>query len=328
MLEPFMQQIKYLLIVFSFLYSNQIFSAAWDMPTPYGEENHPTQIAIEFAKEVSSRTGKEIDINVHPGGKLIAHSEIFDSIKSGKVAIGEIFAGRLGNLHPIFKVDNIPFLATDYDDAEKLFTVSKKQIEKQLLANGTILLYATPWPAQSLYSNKPIRSLADIKGLNMRAYSPSTERLSELMGGTPQNVPFGEISDSFNNNTIDAMITSPSTGVSQKSWKYISHYSDIRAWIPKNITVINANLFNELSDENQEIILSAASRAQTNAWKIVRNKAREHTAIRRDNGLTISRPSLDLLEELRNIGYIMTDEWIESAGEDGSEIVDLFQQCI
>ena len=148
------------------------------------------------------------------------------------------------------------------------------------------------------------------------------------MGGTPQSVAFGDIADSFNTNKIDAMITSPSTGVSQKSWGYVSHYSEINAWIPKNLTFINANYFNSLDEETQEIILSAAAKAQTNAWKLVKEKAREHTKVLEDSSIQVSRPSLDLLEELRNIGYTMTDEWIESAGRSGSDIVDLFQQCI
>lgn len=308
-------------------FSTQVSGIDLDMPTPYGPENHPTQIAIEFAKEVSSRTS-DMKLIVHPGGKLIKHAEIFDSVSSGKVKFGEIFGGRLGNIHPIFKVDNIPFLVTDYDEAERLFSVSKKILRRELLKNNALLLYATPWPAQSLYSNKPIRSLADIKGLTFRTYSPTTERLTELMGGKSQSVEFGDIPDGFNSGKIDAMITSPSTGVSQKSWGYVEYYSEIKAWIPKNLTIINADFFNNLDDETQEIILSASAKAQTKAWKIVREKASEHTKILEDNGTNISRPSLDLLEELRNIGYTMTDEWIKSAGPAGSDIVDLFQQCI
>ncbi len=315
------------ILSFFTLFSTHIFAIDLDMPTPYGPENHPTQIAIEFAKEVSSRTA-DIKLTVHPGGKLIKHADIFDSVSSGKVNFGEVFGGRLGNIHPIFKVDNIPFLATDFDEAEKLFSVSKKILRRELLKNNALLLYATPWPAQSLYSNKPIRSLADIKGLTIRTYSPTTERLTSLMGGTGQSVAFGDIPDSFNAKKIDAMITSPSTGVSQKSWDYVSHYSEINAWIPKNLTIINAEFFNGLDEETQEIILSAAAKAQTKAWKIVREKASEHTQILEKNGIKVSRPSLDLLEELRNIGYTMTDEWIDSAGPSGSDIVDLFQQCI
>ncbi len=315
------------ILLFLTFFSFQALAIDLDMPTPYGPENYPTQITIEFAKEVSSRTA-EIKLTVHPGGKLIKHEDIFDSVSTGKVNFGEIFGGRLGNIHPIFKVDNIPFLATDFDEAEKLFSVSKKILRSELLKNNALLLYATPWPAQSLYSNKPIRSLADIKGLTIRTYSPTTERLTTLMGGVGQSVAFGDIADSFTTNKIDAMITSPSTGVSQKSWDYVSHYSEINAWIPKNLTIINADFFNNLDEETQEIILSAAAKAQTKAWKIVREKASQDTKALEDNGINISRPSLDLLEELRNIGYTMTDEWVESAGPAGSDIVDLFQQCI
>lgn len=314
------------IILFSFL-SNIAFAAQWDMPTPYGDENHPTQIAIEFAAEVTERTGNDLEIKVHSGGSLIKHPEIAEAIKSGTAPIGEIFIGRLGNIHPIFKIDNIPFLATNFDEAEKLFSVSKAELEKQLAKENMLLLYTVAWPAQSLYANKEVVSLSDVAGIKMRAYSPTTSRLAELMGASPVNVPFGEITDAFNTKKIDSMITSPSTGVSQKSWNYVDHYSDIKAWIPKNMVVVNRDAFNELSENEKTALLGAAANAQAKGWEIVRKKARDHTNLLRKNGMNVSRPSLDLLEELRGIGHTMTDEWAKEAGQSGDSIIGLFRQC-
>ncbi|MGH1539717.1 MAG: TRAP transporter substrate-binding protein [Arenicella sp.] len=299
----------------------------WDMPTPYGDGNHPTQIALEFAKEVEERTNGQFTINVHSGGSLIKHPEIPRSVKTGRVSIGEIFIGRMGNTHPIFKVDNIPFLATDYDAAEKLYSVSKVELEKQLAKENMLLLYTVAWPAQSLYAKKEINSLEDVRGIKMRAYSPTTSRLADLMGSLPVNVPFGEIAQAFSTNLIDAMITSPSTGVNGKSWDYSSHYSDIKAWIPKNMVVVNRKAFEKLGEQEQKALLGAAANAQAKGWKIVRQKANEHTEILRKNGMQVSRPSLDLLEELRGIGHTMTQEWVKETGQVGDEIIGLFRQC-
>ena len=313
--------------IFSSLISSAALAAQWNMPTPYGDENYTTQIAIDFAKEVSERTDGKFDIKVHPGGSLIKHPEIPNAIKTGTANIGEIFIGRMGDKHPIFKVDNIPFLATTYDEAEKLFSVSKVELEKQLLKENMLLLYTVAWPAQSLYAKKEIITLNDLKGSKMRAYSPTTSRLAELMGASPINVSFGEITEAFNGNVIDSMITSPSTGVSQKSWNYAGHYSDIRAWIPKNMVVVNRNAFNDLTENEQIALLGAATNAQAKGWEIVRKKAREDTRLLRRNGMNVSRPSLDLVEELRNIGHIMTKEWVKEAGSSGDAIVGLFRQC-
>ena len=93
----------------------------WDMPTPYGDGNHPTQVANSFAKEVTEKSDGKLTIKVHSGGSLIKHPEIHRAVKSRQVQIGEVFIGRLGNDAPVFKVDNLPFLATDFDSAQKLY---------------------------------------------------------------------------------------------------------------------------------------------------------------------------------------------------------------
>lgn len=313
--------------VFAMAFASGAWAQKWQMPTPYNDGNHPTKIAIQFAEEVKERTNGSFDITVHSGGSLIKHAEISRAVKTGQVPIGEIFIGRMGNVHPIFKLDNIPFLATNYDDAEKLFSVSKVELERQLDKQGLKLLYTVAWPAQSLYANKEVKSLADVKGIKMRVYSPTTSRLADLMGSLPVNVPFEEVAQAFSTNAIDAMITSPSTGVNKQSWDYVQHYSDIQAWIPKNMVVINKQAFESLGSDEQKAILGAAANAQVQGWKTVRRVANEHTGILQSKGMQVSRPSLDLLEELRGIGHTMTEEWIKEAGDVGEEIVGLFRQC-
>ena len=293
----------------------------WDMPTPYGDGTHQTQVARSFAEEVNANSSGKLTIKVHSGGSLIKHPEIHRAVKSRQVQIGEVFVGRLGNIHPIFKLDNIPFLATDFDSAEKLYKASKAALNEQLDKDNLMLLYTSPWPAQDLYSNKPVNSLADLAGLKMRAYSPSTSRLADLMGTTPVNIPFSDVAQAFTTNAIDAMVTSPSTGVNSQSWDYISHFTTINAWIPKNMVFVNKKIFNRLDDDTQKVILTAAANAEKKGWALGRKLAVEHTNTLRDYGMKVSAPSAKLDAELREIGETMVKEWLEEAGNSGKAIV-------
>ena len=146
-------------------------AAQWHMPTPYGDANLPTQIAHQFAEEIKANTAGDLDIVVHSGASLIKHPEIPRAVKTGQVQLGEVFIGIMGNTHPVFKHDNIPFLATTYESAEKLWNAAKTEVEKQLDKEGMMLLYTVAWPAQSLYTKAPVNTLDDLKGLKMRAYS-------------------------------------------------------------------------------------------------------------------------------------------------------------
>jgi len=305
-------------------FSTQVFADKWDMPTPYGDGNHPTKVAMEFAKEVSEKAGDKLSITVHSGGSLIKHPEIKRAVKSRQVQIGEVFIGRLGNDNPVFKIDNLPFVATDFDSAEKLYKASKSSIEEALKKDGLTLLYTVPWPAQDLYSNKKVESLADLKGLKMRAYSPTTSRLADLMGGTPVNVPYSDIAQAFTTSVIDTMITSPSTGVNNQSWDYVTNFTTVSAWIPKNMVFVNTKIFNKLDDATKKIVRDAAANAEKSGWALGRKLAVEHTDILRDKGMKVAAPSDKLQSELKAIGKTMLEEWLKESGDVGKKIVDAY----
>jgi TRAP-type C4-dicarboxylate transport system substrate-binding protein len=321
-----MNKIKFLAgILLGFTATTAFAADKWDLPTPYGDGTHQTQVARSFAEEVTANSGGKLTIKIHSGGSLIKHPEIHRAVKSRQVQIGEVFIGRLGNNNPIFKLDNIPFLATDFDSAEKLYKASKAALNEELGKDGLMLLYTSPWPPQDLYSNKPINSLADLSGLKMRAYSPTTSRLADLMGTTPVNIPFSDVAQAFTTNAIDAMVTSPSTGVNSQSWDYISHFTTINAWIPKNMMFVNKKIFGRLDAATQKVILTAAANAEKKGWGLGRKLAVEHTNILKENGMVVSPPTQQLDTELRKIGATMVDEWLAEAGASGKAVVDAYR---
>lgn len=296
----------------------------WDMPLPYGDGTHQTQVARSFAEEINANAKGKLNIKVHSGGSLIKHPEIHRAVKSRQVQLGEVFIGRLGNNAPVFKLDNLPFLATDFDSAEKLYQASKPALEKALAKDHLKLLYTSPWPAQDLYSNKTVDSLADLKGLKMRSYSPTTSRLADLMGTTPVNIPFSDVAQAFTTNAIDAMITSPSTGVNGQSWDYISHFTTVHAWIPKNMVFVNNKVFKRLDKDLQQVILTAAANAERKGWALGRKLAVEHTDMLKEKGMKVAEPTSKLQAELRVIGDTMLTEWLDEAGSDGKKIIEAF----
>ena len=231
----------------------------------------------------------------------------------------------MGNTHPVFKHDNIPFLATSFDDAKALWEAAKPEVEKQLDREGLKLLYTVPWPAQSLYTKAPVNTMSDLEGLKMRAYSPSTSRLADLMNTTPTTVQVPEIPQAFSTGIIDAMITSPSTGANGQAWDYLSHYTDIKAWIPKNVVVVNKRAFRRLSEEQQQVILDAAAAAETKGWEGVRVTAAEDTATLAENGIEVSEPSEQLMQEFQKIGDIMIQEWEEEAPKEVGAILQNYR---
>ncbi len=318
-----MKPLKTTLIATSLL-SSSVFAATWHMPTPYGDGNLSTQLAYEFAEEIKEKTGGDLDITVHSGGSLVKHLEIPRAVRSGQVQVGEIFMAIMGNEDPIYKHDNIPFLASTYGDAQSLWEAAKPSIEAKLAESGMKLLYTVAWPAQSLYTKMPVSNLADLKGEKMRTNSPSTSRLADLMGTVPTTVQVPDIPQAFSTGIVQAMVTSPSTGADTQAWDYVDYYTDIKAWIPKNIVIVNNRAFRRLDKETQDIVMAAAQHVESEGWKRVEVRGENDTQILRDNGMTVTEPSQEFVEELVEIGKTMAAEWKAEDPEAIGEILERY----
>ena len=298
----------------------------WNMPTPYSDGVHHTKNVLAFSEDVKAKTNGELNIVVHSGGSLFKHPEIHRAVKTGQVSIGEMFMGILGNDDPMFKLDNIPFLASNFVEAKALWATSREEIQKSMAENGLQLLYAVPWPPQGLYTKDAVNGISDLEGLKMRAYSPSTSRLSVLLKSTPTTVQTPEISQAFGTGIINAMITSPSTGVSSQAWDFVNNYTDVQAWIPKNMVFVNAKAFKRLSDSTQKAVLEAAAVAEARGWDMASKETSVKTEMLAENGMAVSTPSKELTDALKNIGSTMAEEWAEESGQRGAEVLAQYKK--
>lgn len=298
---------------------------SWDMPTPYGDSVFHTQNISQFAEDVAAATDGALSITVHSAGSLFGHAEIKDSVRRGLAPIGEILVSRLANEDPIFAVDSIPFLAASYDEAEALWAASRDAVAENLAAQGLTLLFAVPWPGQSLYLREDVQNPDDLRGISFRAYNAATERMAQLLGMTPTQVEAGDIPTAFSTGRVAAMITSPSTGVSSQAWDFTSHYIDTQAWLPKNMVFVNSNAFNALSDDVRTAVLEAAAVAEARGWEMSRAETDTQIAALEANGMVVSQPSEALSAALQEVGVTMTAEWLAEAGAAGQAVIDAYR---
>ena len=299
-------------------------AASWDMPTPYPDKTFHTQNIAAFAKDVGEATKGKLTIKLHTAGSLFKHKEIKGAVRGGQVPIGEFFMGLLANENPAFGIDTQPFLATNYADAAKLWAAQRPTVEKLLDKQGLMVLFSVPWPGQSLYTKKDINSVDDLKGLKFRTYNPTLEKFVKHAGAAPTQVQVPDIPQAFATGRVEAMITSPSTGANSKAWDYVTVYTDIQAWVPKNVVVMNKKAFRRLDKDVQDAVLASAKKAETRGWEMSKTEAATKTAILKKNGIKIVTPSAGLMTGLKTIGEKMMVEWKGKAGAEGKAILDAY----
>ncbi|MCP4383410.1 MAG: TRAP transporter substrate-binding protein [Hyphomicrobiales bacterium] len=306
-------------------YATSALAEKWDMPMAYSATNFHSAVGAEFAGCVTIGTGGEIEIVTHPSGSLFKGAEIKRAIQTGQVPIGERLLSGHQNENALFGFDSVPFLATSFDDSAKLWEAAKPAMEKLLDSQNLVLMYSVPWPPQGLYFKKEVNSVADMEGIKFRSYNTATARLAELTGMLPVQIEAAEISQAFATGVAEAMVSSGSTGYDRKVWESLTHFYEVDAWLPRNYVLINKDVWNGVSDANKNVILGCAALAEyAGNWR-----SKEYTGFTlqglRDGGMTVGPASATLVDELKEIGVTMTNEWLENAGDEGKAIVDNFK---
>ncbi|KIC07360.1 hypothetical protein RA19_24410 [Leisingera sp. ANG-M1] len=297
----------------------------WDMPAAYGAGNHVTKSYIAFAEEVTKNSGGDLEIVVHPGGSLYAGAEILRAVRSGQVQAGGRYMGAHAKEDSIFGLDTVPFLATNFGDAQKLYDASRPAIEAALEERGMKLLFMAPWPPQGLFHRNEINSMADMAGTKFRAYDATTSRLAGLMGAVPTTTEATEISQAFSTGVADSMIGSGAIGVFQKLWDYVDNFYLVNAWIPKSAAIVNKDAWDALSPETQAVVEAAAAKAEADVWDAVADVTAGYNQTLAENGMKVSEPSAQLMGEFQAIGETMSAEWAGNASGAGKAAMDAYK---
>jgi TRAP-type C4-dicarboxylate transport system substrate-binding protein len=297
----------------------------WDMPTAYPASNFHTENIQQFANAVDKATGGKLKITVHANASLFKAPEIKRAVQGNQAQIGEILLVNFENEDPFYGLDGIPFLATSYGDAMKLYKASRKTLEGKLAKQGMKLLYTVAWPPQGIYTNRTLDSTADMKGLKWRAYSPATAKIAELVGAQPMTVQAAEVPQALATGVIDSYMSSGATGYDSKTYEHIKNFYDTQAWLPKNAIIVNQKAFDALDKPTQAAVLKAAAEAETRGWKLSEEKNGWYLAQLKGKGMNIFKPSEQLAADLRKVGNLMLAEWLRKAGDDGRKAIDAYR---
>lgn len=298
----------------------------WNMSTEQPDNNFLTQNAREFAADIKAATNGELNINVQSNSVLLKRPEVKRGVQQGVVQAGEMLVAAIGNEDPLFEVDSVPFLASSFDQSEKLWKATRPFLAERLDKQGIVLVYGSPWPPQGIYTKKPVEQLSDLAGVRFRAYSPATSRLVSLMGAVPTTVKTPEVPQAFSTGIIDAMLTSPATGVDSQAWDYVKYYYDAQVFIPQSFVIINKRAFQRLPENVQKAVLDAGARAEERGWAMSREQTSKLTQTMADKGMVVGNLSEKLSSEMHAIGQTMTEEWLKKAGADGQKLLDAYRQ--
>ena len=298
----------------------------WNLPAAYPADNPHSVNLAAFAKEVADATNGDLVITVHPGASLFKAPEIKRAVMTGQAQMGEVLLSIHENEDPIFGADVIPFLATSFEQAKKLWDATKPAVEKKLASQGLMVLFAVPWAPQGIYVDKPLATVDDMKGLKWRAYNVGTAKIGEAVGAQAVTIQAAELPQALATGVVNSFMSSGGTGYDSKVWETLDYFYDTQAWIPKDITFVNKAAFDALPEAQQKVILTAAAAAEERGWKMWEEKAGWYLEQLKAKGMKVEPPSPELAAGFKKIGDQLTQDWLAKAGPDGQAVIDSYRK--
>jgi TRAP-type C4-dicarboxylate transport system substrate-binding protein len=296
----------------------------WDMPMAYAATNFHSEMGVVFADKVREYTNGDIDITVHPGGSLFKGGEIKRAIQTGQAPIGERFMSAHANEAPLLGWDNLPFLATTYEENNKLWAAAKDKVNAQLADLNLVALYTCPWPGQGFYFKKAVASSKDTQGIKFRSYNSATATFAEELGMVPVQVEAAELSQALATGVAESFISSGSTGYDRKVWEHLTHYYKVNAWLPRNYVMVNKGVWEGLSGDMQAALQKAADETGAACSAKSAELANWYFEQLAANGMSVEDAGPEFLAELQAIGAKMTAAWLADVGADGQAIIEAY----
>jgi TRAP-type transport system periplasmic protein len=317
---------KLLVMAASLVMTGAAFSQTkWDLPAAYPATNFHTENLTQFANDVDKATGGKLKINVHANASLFKAPEIKRAVQGGQAQIGEILLANFSNENPLYALDGLPFLAAGYGDAKKLYDAQKPALDKLLASQGMKLLFSVPWPPQGIYTKKEIQSVADMRGIKWRAYSPATAKIAELIGAQPVQIQAAELTQALATGVVESYMSSGSTGYDSKTYEHIKNWYDTEAWLPKNAVIVNLKALQALDKPTQDAVLKAAADAEARGWKISQEKNEWYKKALTEKGMKIHKPPPKLVADMQQVGTIMVADWEKQAGPEGQAVLAAYR---
>jgi TRAP-type C4-dicarboxylate transport system substrate-binding protein len=298
----------------------------WIMATGYPETNFLTKNVRMFIEEVEKETKGGLKITLHSNDTLIKLDSIKRAVQAGQVQIGEIRLGVYGNEDPMFIVDGTPFLASDYPAAWRLMEVQKPYFDKIFKAAGMRVVGYQPWPGQGFYTKMPVNTADDFKGKKLRIYSTATKKMGDLMGFNAVILPFAEIPQAFSTGMIEALFTSPQTGIDIQAWDNTKHFINAGAIFSKNAIIVNDKAHARLPADVQKVLAAAGERFTKRAWEMSASVSTEQMEILRKNGMTVGEAPPAVIQKMKEVGQVMIQDWKSTAPADAIAAIDIYMR--
>jgi TRAP-type mannitol/chloroaromatic compound transport system substrate-binding protein len=242
----------------------------WKMATSWSANiSLYTEGAQAICKRVNQLSGGRLVIEAYPSDVLTGAFDVFNAVSTGKIECGHGWPGYWIDKDPSFELfSSIPDMMTQQEWLIWLYGPSRgMDLWRELYARYNVAPFpgALNGPEFGFFTNKPVRTLADFKGLKLRAVGMSVDILKEL-GATTVSLPVAEIIPAMKAGKVDGCEFNSPTIDWQLGFQDVAKYAALPSWHqPSGMydTMVNLDVWNKLPDDLKAIFEAACKEVST-----------------------------------------------------------------
>ena len=245
---------------------------------------YPTVAAVEsMGKKIEAATNGRIKFQMFPGSVLGGEKEMIEQTQVGAIDIARISLGVLGPVVPDVNVFNMPFVFRDEAHMRKVIDGEIGAEILKRITDSSARLVALGWMdsgSRSLYTKKPVRTPADLKGQKIRMMgNPLFVDTMNAMGGNGISMGYGEVFTAIQTGVVDGAENNPPSLFTANHFQAgAKYYTQTNHLIIPEIFVMSKITWDKLSKDDQALVKKFAREAQMEQRALWDKSVAEYTA--------------------------------------------------
>ena len=269
-----------------------------------------------WSREVEKRTNGQVKINTFPGGTLLAAKNIFDGVISGTADIGNFAMSYQPGRFPVSEAADLPLGLPSARVASLVLTdLIEKHQPKEFEKVKILTLFTCP-PADFMTS-KPVRTLKDLKEMELRVSGTGVDVVKNL-GGIPIAMPQSETPEAIQKGIVKGIVSSMEVLKDMNYAAYCPYATDTSLFIVSFAVVMNREKWNALPADVKKVMDDL--RVEQAEWtgKYVDNHVSEALSWSKQkyNHQVIELPAADKAE-IKKLVRPMIDAYVKKVGAQG-----------
>ncbi len=234
-----------------------------DYPTTMGDK--------KFAELVTERTKGRIKVEVYPSSQLGEEKAVIEQVQLGAIAFTRVSSAPMAEFNKPLGVFSLPYIFDNTDHMWKFLNGpdGQKMLDGLAASKFIGLCYYDPG-ARSFYSTKPIKELADMKGLKIRVQQNKINMdLMQAIGASATPMPYGQVFSALQTGVIDGAENNFPSYLTANHYQVAKYYLVDQHQMVPEVLVMSKVVWDKLSDEDKKIIKQAAAdsvKTQRELW--------------------------------------------------------------